>query len=384
MSGPLTGVKVVEFAGIGPGPFCCMLLADMGADVIRVDRAVNVGKENGVDPRYNNLLRGRKNIAIDLKNPEGVELALQLCEKADVLIEGFRPGVMERLGLGPDVMFKRNPKIVYGRMTGWGQDGPIAHTAGHDINYISLSGALHSIGPVDGPPVPPLNLVGDFGGGALYMAVGALAAYIEAQKSGKGQVVDTSMVEGSASLMSAVFGMHAAGLWDDRRGYNRLDGGAHYYGVYQCKDGKYVSIGSIEPQFYALLLKLTGLEGKQIPPQADRSSWPINRETLREIFLTKTREEWTKLLEDTDTCFGPVLSLGEAIEHHHNVARGSFVEIDGFKQPGPAPKFLRTPSKTPRGVAKAGEHSKEVLADWGFPAGEVDRLAGSGAIKQMA
>lgn len=382
MSGPLTGVKVVEFAGIGPGPFSCMMLADMGAEVLRIDRAVNVGGEGKVEPRFNNLLRGRKNVAIDLKNPEGVELALQLCEKADILIEGFRPGVMERLGLGPDVVFKRNPKIVFGRMTGWGQDGPIAHTAGHDINYISLSGALHSIGPIDGPPVPPLNLVGDFGGGALYMVVGALAAYIEAQKSGQGQVVDTSMVEGSASLMSSMYGAFAAGLWDDRRGYNRLDGGAHYYGPFECKDGKYISIGSIEPQFYALLLEKTGLKGKPMPDQLDRSSWPVNRETLKEVFLTKTRAEWAELMEDSDVCFGQVLSMGEAMEHPHNVARGTFIEVDGVKQPGPAPKFLRTPSKTPMGVAYAGQHSKEGLADWGFAAAEIEKLAASGAIKQ--
>jgi alpha-methylacyl-CoA racemase len=382
MSGPLTGVKVVEFAGIGPGPFSCMMLADMGAEVLRIDRAVNVGGEGKVEPRFNNLLRGRKNVAIDLKHPEGVETALKLCEEADILIEGFRPGVMERLGLGPDVVFKRNPKIVFGRMTGWGQDGPIAHTAGHDINYISLSGALHSIGPIDGPPVPPLNLVGDFGGGALYMVVGALAAYIEAQKSGQGQVVDTSMVEGSASLMSSMYGAFAAGLWDDRRGYNRLDGGAHYYGPFECKDGKYISIGSIEPQFYALLLEKTGLKGKPMPDQLDRSSWPVNRETLKEVFLTKTRAEWAELMEDSDVCFGQVLSMGEAMEHPHNVARGTFIEVDGVKQPGPAPKFLRTPSKTPMGVAYAGQHSKEGLADWGFAAAEIEKLAASGAIKQ--
>ena len=382
MSGPLTGVKVVEFAGIGPGPFACMMLADMGAEVIRIDRAVNVGGEGKVHPKYNNLLRGRKNLAIDLKNPDGVELALQLCEKADILIEGFRPGVMERLGLGPDIMFKRNPKIVYGRMTGWGQDGPIAHTAGHDINYISLSGALHAIGPQDGPPVPPLNLVGDFGGGALYMVVGALAAYIEAQKSGEGQVVDTSMVEGSASLMTSMYGALAGGLWREERGHNRLDGGAHYYGPFECKDGEYISLGSIEPQFYALLLKHTGLDKVDMPDQLDRNAWAQNRETIREVIKTKTRAEWTAIMEQTDICFAPILSMSEAMEHHHNVARGTFVEVDGFKQPGPAPKFARTPSKTPMGVAFAGEHSKEALADWGFAAAEIDKLEASGAIKQ--
>jgi alpha-methylacyl-CoA racemase len=382
MSGPLTGVKVVEFAGIGPGPFSCMMLADMGADVLRIDRAMNVGGEGKVQPKFNNLLRGRKNIAIDLKNPEGVELALSLCEKADILIEGFRPGVMERLGLGPDVVFARNKKMVFGRMTGWGQDGPISHTAGHDINYISLSGALHAIGPLDGPPVPPLNLVGDFGGGALYMVVGALAAYIEAQKSGEGQVVDTSMVEGSASLMTSMYGALAGGLWNEQRGHNRLDGGAHYYGPFECADGDYISLGSIEPQFYALLLKHTGLDKVDMPAQLDRDSWPVNRETIRKAIKTKTRAEWTAIMEQTDICFAPILSMSEAMQHHHNVARGTFVEVDGYKQPGPAPKFLRTPSKTPMGVSYAGQHSKEALADWGFAAAEIEKLAASGAIKQ--
>ena len=382
MSGPLTGVKVVEFAGIGPGPFSCMMLADMGADVLRIDRAMNVGGEGKVQPKFNNLLRGRKNIAIDLKNPEGVELALSLCEKADILIEGFRPGVMERLGLGPDVVFARNKKMVFGRMTGWGQDGPISHTAGHDINYISLSGALHAIGPLDGPPVPPLNLVGDFGGGALYMVVGALAAYIEAQKSGEGQVVDTSMVEGSASLMTSMYGALAGGLWNEQRGHNRLDGGAHYYGPFECADGEYISLGSIEPQFYALLLKHTGLDKVDMPAQLDRDSWPVNRETIRKAIKTKTRAEWTAIMEQTDICFAPILSMSEAMQHHHNVARGTFVEVDGYKQPGPAPKFLRTPSKTRMGVSYAGQHSKEALADWGFAAAEIENLAASGAIKQ--
>ncbi len=270
--GPLDGVKVVEFAGIGPGPFCCMLLADMGAEVVRVDRAVNVGNEP-LEPRFNTLLRGRKNVAIDLKNADGVEAALKLCDQADILIEGFRPGVMERLGLGPDIVFARNKKIVYGRMTGWGQDGPIAHTAGHDINYIALTGALHAIGTKEGGPVPPLNLVGDFGGGALYMAMGALAAYIEAQKSGAGQVVDTSMVEGAASLMTANYGSLALGVHKEERGINRIDGGCHHYNVYETSDGEHVSIGSNEPQFYALLLETVGLGDADLPAQTDRDNW---------------------------------------------------------------------------------------------------------------
>ncbi|MED6310340.1 MAG: CaiB/BaiF CoA-transferase family protein, partial [Pseudomonadota bacterium] len=285
--GPLKGVKVVEFAGIGPGPFCCMLLADMGADVLRVDRAMNVGNDQ-YEPKYNNLLRGRKNIALDLKHPDGIEAALKLCDQADIIIEGFRPGVMERLGLGPDVVFARNKKVVYGRMTGWGQDGPIAKTPGHDINYIALTGALYAIGSKESGPVPPLNLVGDFGGGALYMAMGALAAYIEAQKSGEGQVVDTSMVEGAASLMTAVYGMLADGRYIEERETNRLDGGCHHYNVYETSDGEHVCIGSNEPQFYAEMLKTIGLDQANLPEQTDRKYWPEMTERLAAIFKTKT------------------------------------------------------------------------------------------------
>lgn len=381
--GPLEGVKIIELAGIGPGPHCCMLLADMGADVIRVDRAANVGKAGAVDARFNNLTRGRPNIALDLKQPDGVETALKLCEQADIVIEGFRPGVLERLGLGPDVLHARNPKLVVGRMTGWGQTGPIAHTAGHDINYISLSGALSCIGPVDGPPTPPLNLVGDFGGGSLYLAMGVLAAYISAQKSGKGQVVDTSMVEGSASLMAAMYGALAAGVWkEDQRGYNRLDGGAHYYGVFETKDGRHVSIGSIEPQFYALLKQKTGLSDDDLYPQGDRDHWPDNRAKLAEVFKTKTRDEWAALMEDSDVCFGTVLTMSEAMDHHHNVARKSFVEVDGFKQPAPAPRFTGTPTHVASGATSAGEHTRQTLQAWGFAADEISRLENAGAVKQ--
>ena len=381
--GPLEGVKIVELAGIGPGPHCCMLLADMGADVIRVDRSANVGQEGAIPHKYNNLTRGRPNIAVDLKNPEGLETTLKLCDTADIVIEGFRPGVMERLGLGPDVLLKRNPKLVIGRMTGWGQTGPISHTAGHDINYISLSGALSCIGPVDGPPTPPLNLVGDFGGGSLYLAMGVLAAYIRAQKSGEGQVVDTSMVEGSASLMAAMYGALAAGVWkEDQRGYNRLDGGAHYYGVFETKDGRHVSIGSIEPQFYALLKEKTGLKDDDLYPQGDRDRWPDNRAKLAEVFKTKTRQEWVDLMEDSDVCFGSVLTMSEAMEHHHNVARESFVEVDGYKQPAPAPRFSGTPTVVASGATEAGEHTREALQAWGFSGDEVSKLEQSGAVKQ--
>ncbi|MEC8198072.1 MAG: CaiB/BaiF CoA-transferase family protein [Pseudomonadota bacterium] len=379
--GPLKGVKVVEFAGIGPGPFCCMLLADMGADVLRVDRAMNVGNDQ-YEPKYNNLLRGRKNIALDLKHPDGIEAALKLCDQADIIIEGFRPGVMERLGLGPDVVFARNKKVVYGRMTGWGQDGPIAKTPGHDINYIALTGALYAIGSKESGPVPPLNLVGDFGGGALYMAMGALAAYIEAQKSGEGQVVDTSMVEGAASLMTAVYGMLADGRYIEERETNRLDGGCHHYNVYETSDGEHICIGSNEPQFYAEMLKTIGLDQANLPEQTDRKYWPEMTERLAAIFKTKTREEWTKLMEQKEICYAPVLRPSEAIKHHHNVARNTFVEVDGFPQPGPAPKFSRTESMTPMGCAYAGEHTEEALGEWGFAATDIAALTESGAAKQ--
>ena len=379
--GALSGVRIVEFAGIGPGPFCCMLLADMGAEIIRVDRAVNVDNDL-YEPKYNNLLRGRKNVAIDLKRPDGVEAALQLCDKADILIEGFRPGVMERLGLGPDVVFARNKKIIYGRMTGWGQDGPIAKTPGHDINYIALTGALYAIGTKENGPIPPLNLVGDFGGGALYMAMGALAAYIEAQKSDEGQIVDCSMAEGAASLMTAVYGMLADGRYVEERNSNRLDGGYHHYNVYETRDGEHISIGSNEPQFYSELLKAVGLDQANLPDQSDRQCWPEMTRELAAIFKTKTRSQWTELMEHKEICFAPVLRPSEAIMHQHNVARNTFIEVDGFPQPGPAPKFSRTESKTPMGSAFAGEHSEEALADWGFEASDIAALMASGAIKQ--
>ena len=378
----LTGVKIVEFAGIGPGPFCCMLLADMGAEVIRIDRAANVGKEPR-PPATATTLRSRRNIALDLKKPEAVEVALDLIAKADILIEGFRPGVMERLGLGPDVACARNSKLVYGRMTGWGQDGPIAHTAGHDINYIAVTGVLHAIGTKAGGPVPPLNMIGDFGGGALYMAIGVLAAYIEAQRSGKGQVVDAAMVEGAASLMTPTFGYMAAGQWIEEREANRLDGGCHHYNVYETKDGKHICIGSNEPQFYALMLKTVGLgDARDLPEQTDRTQWPAMRKRLAAIFKTKTRSEWTEIMEQIDVCFAPVLSMSESMSHKQNVARGTFVEVDGVKQPGPAPRFSRTPSAITRGPAHAGEHSREILADWGVEGARIEALLAKGAVKQ--
>jgi alpha-methylacyl-CoA racemase len=382
--GPLAGIKIIELAGIGPGPFCAMLLADMGAEVVRVDRAANVRTDtdrDGNDARFNLLTRGRRNIAVDLKNKDGVAAVLRLIDRADALIEGFRPGVMERLGLGPGVCLPRNAKLVYGRMTGWGQDGPIAHVAGHDINYIALSGVLATIGEAGGPPVPPLNLVGDFGGGALYLAMGVLAGILSARATGKGQVIDCSMVEGSASLMTSMYGALASGAWTEQRGHNRTDGGAHFYHVYETKDGEHVAVGSIEPQFYQLLLTHTGLEGAELPPQSDRSTWPAMQERLAVIFKQKTRGEWVAIMQDTDICFAPVLRMSEAIRHEHNRHRDSFVEVEGIPQPAPAPRFLGTPTKVQRPPARVGENTDEILADWGFSAGEIAALHRSGAVK---
>jgi alpha-methylacyl-CoA racemase len=385
--GPLEGVRIVELAGIGPGPFCAMLVADMGAEVIRVDRAANVGRDigrEGEDPRFGLLQRGRRNIAVDLKNPAGVEAVLRLIDRADALLEGFRPGVMERLGLGPEICLPRNNKLVYGRMTGWGQDGPIAHTAGHDINYIALSGALHAIGEAGGPPVPPLNLIGDFGGGALYLAMGVLAGIISARATGKGQVIDCSMVEGSASLMMMMYGALAAGAWREERGSNRTDGGAHFYHVYETKDGEHVAVGSIEPQFYMLLLKHTGLAGENLPAQMERAAWPDMQQRLARIFKGKTRAEWTAIMQQTDICFAPVLRMSEAMHHPHNVHRESFVEVAGIPQPAPAPRFLGTPTRVQRPPARVGEHTEAILHDWGFAPGEIAELQRCAAVKSAA
>src|SRR5580698_5064682 len=327
--GPLTGLKIVEFAGIGPGPFCGMLLSDLGADVVRIDRmSARGGAKSDVTSR------GRRSVALDLKDPAAVETALTLMDKADAVFEGFRPGVMERLGLGPDVALKRNPKLVYGRMTGWGQFGPYANAAGHDINYIAIVGALHAIGTAE-KPVPPLNLVGDFGGGALYLAFGLLAGVIHARATGQGQVIDCAMSDGAASLMAMFYGMKATGVWTDDRQSNLLDGGAHFYDTYQCSDGKWVSIGSIEPQFYALLLEKTGISDPDFKSQMDRSLWPSLHERLAKVIATKTRDEWCEIMEATDVCFAPVLTLDEAPHHKHNAARQTFVEVEGVMQPAP-------------------------------------------------
>ncbi len=374
MSGPLRGVKIIELAGIGPGPFCGMMLADMGAELLRIDRAGGVSPEVPNGPRADVLGRGRRSVGVDLKHPDGVQTVLRLVESADVIYEGFRPGVTERLGLGPDVCLARNPRIIYGRMTGWGQDGPLAPAAGHDINYIALSGALHAIGRKGERPVPPLNLVGDFGGGGLLLAFGIVCALVERERSGKGQVVDAAMVDGAAALMAIIYGAHQSGWWTDERGVNMLDGAAHFYDTYETRDGKYVSIGSIEPQFYALLLKLTGLEGESLPHQFDRGRWPEMQAKLAAIFKTKTRDEWCAIMDGTDVCFAPVLSLTEAPRSAHAVARGAFRELAGVVQPAPAPRFSRTAPDLERPPAFPGEHTDAALHDWGFDAAEIAAL----------
>ena len=382
--GVLSGYKVVEFAGIGPAPMCAMLLSDMGAEVLRIDRTEDADLGVATDAKFNLLGRGRRSVAIDLKQPAGTEAALTLIEQADALIEGFRPGVMERLGVGPDVCLARNPRLVFGRMTGWGQEGPLAKAVGHDINYIALVGALHSIGRKGEAPVPPLNLVGDFGGGGVFLALGVVGALLEAQKSGKGQVIDVAMIDGAASLMTAIYGLRAAGKWTDNRGENILDTGAHYYNVYETSDGQYVSVGSIEPKFYAELLRLTGLEREELPRQNDRAAWPTLTEKLAAIFRTKTRAEWDALLEGSDICYAPVLNMQEAAKHPHNQARETFVEVEGVPQPAPAPRFSRTPSAIQRPPASPGEHTEEALRDWGFDTAELDRLRGHGVIGTRA
>ena len=379
-TGPLAGIKVVEIAGIGPGPFCAMMLSDMGAEVLRVDRTAKADIGFAGDPRKSLLNRGRRSVAIDLKHQAAIAAVKRLVAGADALIEGFRPGVMERLGLGPDECLAVNPRLVYGRMTGWGQDGPMAHAAGHDINYIALSGVLHAIGRRGGPPVPPLNLVGDFGGGGMYLAFGLLCALLEAARSGRGQVVDAAMVDGSASLATAIFGLRALGAWSEERGDNVLDSGAPWYDVYETKDGKYVAIGSLEKRFYGELMRLTGLADDNLPKQWDRTQWPELRSRLAATFKSKTREEWRAIMEGSDVCFAPVLSYSEALQHPHNRARGTFVEVDGIEQPAPAPRFSRTPAAIQRPPARPGEHTEEALGDWGFSAADIAALRTAGAL----
>jgi alpha-methylacyl-CoA racemase len=378
--GPLEGLRFIEFAGLGPAPHAAMLLSDLGADVIRIDRVSAGGQEPGVDNRHAFILRGRQSVALDLKRPSAVEVALRLIEQADGLIEGFRPGVMERLGLGPDACLRRNPRLVYGRMTGWGQDGPLAHTAGHDINYIAVTGALHALGDADRPPAPPLNLVGDFGGGSMFLVMGLLAGIIEAGKSGRGQVVDCAMVDGTVALMANIWGFLAQGQWKDQRQSNRMDGAAHFYRCYETLDGKFLSVGSIEPQFYEQMLTLAGIDAADLPAQWDRDSWPEASRRLEAIFRTRTRDEWMRQFAGTDACVAPVLNLREAAEHPHLRARASIVGPPGAQQPAPAPRFSRTVAEIARPPAQPGEHTEEVLRRFGLDDAAIAALRSDRAI----
>lgn len=381
MAGPLEGVRIVEIAGIGPGPFCGMMLADHGAEVIRVERPGGtrggVGSAASKDP----LMRSRKTIVVDMKRDEGVAIVRDLCRTADGLIEGFRPAVMERLGLGPEVLLADNPRLVYGRMTGWGQTGPYASAAGHDINYIALAGALHAYGRAGEKPTPPINMVGDFGGGGMMLAFGMVSAILAARSSGQGQVIDCAMTDGSAMLMAMIWGFRAQGMWRDERGVNLLDTGAHFYDTYECADGKYVSIGSIEPQFYAELRRLAGLQDDpEFDRQMDPSVWGPLKAKLTTLFKSKTRDEWCALMEHSDVCFAPVLSMSEAPEHPHNAARGTFAKVGEAVQPMPAPRYSSTPTAAPRLTAAAGSDGDALLGALGYDAARIAALRQTGAL----
>ena len=381
MMGPLAGYRIIEMAGIGPAPFAGMLFADMGAEVIRVDRreATDLGLP-GREPKYDVLHRGRQSIAVDVKAESGREVVKRLVAKADAIIEGFRPGVMERLGLGPDVLLAINPKLVFGRMTGFGQEGPMAAAAGHDIDYIALSGALHCIGRKGEAPVPPLNLVGDFGGGGMFLAFGVVCAVLEAQKSGKGQVVDAAMVDGSATLMAGIYGMYSHGAWKDERGVNVLDTGSPWYNTYRTKDGKWLAVGAIERRFYEEFVQRLGLQLSQLPAQHDRKGWPDLQRRFADTILSKTRAEWERIFEGSDACVAPVLSLGEIAEHPHNAARGTFVRRDDVLQPAPAPRFSRTVPEMGAPPREAGIDTDAVLRDFGFTGSEIDTLMEAGVV----
>ncbi len=381
MAGPLSGMKVVEMVGIGPAPFCAMVLSDLGAEVLRVDRprtAAGGATAHVIpaDPRFDLMARGRATLSVDLKRPGAVDSVLGVIERADALIEGFRPGTMERLGLGPEPCRERNPRLVYGRMTGWGQHGPLSGAAGHDINYIAISGALHAIGPRGAKPTIPLNYVGDFGGGAMLLAVGVLAALLEAKGSGRGQVVDAAMSDGAALLSTMMYGFAANGWWNDERGANMLDGGAPFYDTYRCADGRYVAVGAIEPQFYATLRERCGITDPAFDEQMDRPAWPDLKEKIAALFMTRTRDAWCALLEGSDACFAPVLDWNEAPRHAHNVARSTFVEIDGVVQPAPAPRFDRTPASKPPSIAELPA-AVDVLRRWGLDESAARRLVES-------
>ncbi len=384
VTGPLAGIRIVELAGIGPAPFAGLLLSDLGADVITVDRIGRPGDASGRDAMTElttgALGRGRRSVAVDLKHPEGPEVVLDLVASADGLIEGYRPGVMERLGLGPVPCLRRRPSLVYGRMTGWGQEGPLAQAAGHDVNYIAIAGVLEHVGHHGEPPTVPLNLVGDFGGGGMLLAVGMLAAMIEAGRSGVGQVVDAAMVDGSALLMTMMYELSGRGRWDSHRESNAIDGGAPFYRVYETADGRHVSIAALEPRFYATLLERIGLAADDLPDQWDRSGWPLLRERFAAVFRGRTRAEWTALLAGTDACFAPVLSMSEAPRHPHNVARSAFVHVDGIDQPAPAPRFSRTPASVQRGVAAPGQHTRSVLGELGMDPQRLEQLLERGVL----
>ncbi len=373
--GPLAGVKIVEFAGIGPAPLAAMMLADMGATVVRIDRLTAGDAAVTLAEQFEFTKRSRSAIAVDLKNPDNVALVLKMIGESDGLIEGFRPGVMERLGLGPDVCLARNPALAYGRVTGWGQEGPLSMAAGHDLNYIALTGALHAIGRAGQKPTPPLNLVGDYGGGTLYLVVGLLAAIVSARATGKGQVIDAAMVDGALSLMTPIYAMKAGGRLPAPRGYNQLDSGSYYYEVYECSEpGTYISIASIEAKFHAELLQRLEIDPASMPPQRDPAGWPVVKDRLTALFRTKTRDQWCAILEGTDVCFAPVLSMDEAHAHPHNVARDAFIDVGGMRQPSPAPRFGGTPlgHPTPPGATDP----REALKAWGLSEGEIGRLAG--------
>ncbi len=379
LSGPLAGLKVIELAGIGPAPLCAMLLADMGADVIRIDRTRPSGLGSPRPAKFDVTRRNRPSVAVDLKKKEGVETVMKLVEQADALIDPFRPGVAEKLGLGPNDCFARNARLVFARMTGWGQSGPMSQTAGHDINYLAISGVLNAIGTRE-KPIPPLNIAADMGGGAMFLAFGIMAAVFEARQSQKGQEVDVCMSEGAAYLAAGNFASLAAGVWSDQREDNLLDGGAPFYRTYQTKDDRWVSIGPIEAKFYRIVIEKLGLEGESLPDQFDKPNWPELHDRFESVFKTRTQAEWCKVFEGTDACFAPVISFGEAAEHHHNKARSSFVEIDGVVQPAPTPKFSRTPAATPDGIPGIGDDTESGLKDWGFSDKEVQDLMKKEAI----
>ena len=380
--GPLAGITIIEIAGIGPGPFAAMSLADMGAEVIRVERPSGGLFAAQQDTRLDFLNRGKRCIGIDLKTAEGVDTVLNLLEKADALLEGNRPGVMERLGLGPDICLARNPKLVYGRMTGWGQEGPLAGEVGHDLNYVALTGALHAMGRAGEKPAIPLNLVGDFGGGGLMLAYGMVCALLEARTSGKGQVVDAAMIDGAATLMASTYASQQVGFWSDERGTNVLDSGAHFYEVYETADGKYITIASVEPQFYAALLENLGEDAAGLENQWDMGNWPAFKDQLATVFRQRTRDEWDSFFEGADICYAPVLSLEEVRKHPHHQARETFLDDGDIWQPAPAPRFSRTRAEVQRPPAEIGAHSQEILAEFGFAQATIDSLLASGAVKQ--